>query len=117
MEDGGHVLKKLHRLVDGHVKDVGYRFPLESHFQCLTVVALAMAHLAGHHHIWQKVHLYGTVAIAATVLASPAFDIERETARLVTSYLGFGEIDEQRTDVAEHSCVCGRIRPWCTPNG
>ena len=117
LKDIGHVLEELHGLVDGHVEHVGYRLALESHLERLAVVAFAVAHLAGHHHIGQEVHLDGLVSVSAAGVAAPAFHVERETAGLVAPDLGLGQVDEERADVAEHASVGGGVRPWGLADG
>ena len=116
-EDLGHVLEELDGLIDGHVEHVGNRLAFIAHFERFTVVTLAVALLARHLDIGQEVHLDGLVTIAATGLASPAFHVERETARLVASYLGFGQVDEQGTDIGENTGVGGGIGTGCSSDG
>ena len=109
----GHILEEFHSLVDGHVEHVGNRLSLEAHLQRFTVVTLAVALLAGHLDVRQEIHFNRLVAIAPTRLTASAFNIEREAPRLITSYLGFGQIDKQRADVGENARVGGRIGTWC----
>ena len=109
----GHILKEVHRLVDGHVEHVGNALALVSHFQRLPVVALAVAHLAWHHHVGQEVHLNRLVSVAAAGLAASSLDVEREASGLVAPYLCFRQVDKQRPYVAEHTRIGGRVRPRC----
>ncbi len=109
VQDIGHVFKEFYCLIDGHVKPIGDAFAFEAHFECLAVVAFAVAGFARHIHIGEKIHLDGFVAIAAAGFAATAFDIEGEATGLVGTYLGFGKIDKEGADVVEHACVGGRV--------
>ena len=116
-ENIGHVFEELHGLVDGHVEHIGYRLALETHFERLTIIALAMTLLAGHLDIGQEVHLDGLVAIAATGLTTSTLDIEGESPWLITSDLGLREVDKQRTDIGKDTRICSWIGARCAPNG
>ena len=105
----GHVFEEFHCLVYGHVEHVGDALPLVSHFERLAVVAFAMAHLTGHHHIGQEIHLYCLVSVATAGFAASALYVEGEASGLVASDFGFGQVYEHRPDVAEHSRVCGGV--------
>ena len=98
-EDIRYVLEELHGLVDGHVEHVGDRLALVAHLERLTIIAFAMTFLAGHLDIRKEVHLDGLVTVTATGLAAPTFHVERETTRLIASYLGFGQVDEEAPDI------------------
>ena len=108
-QNGRYVLEELHGLIDGHVEYVGYRFPLEAHFKRFAVVAFTVAHLARYHHVGQEVHFDGFVAVATAGLAPATFHVERETPRLVATYLSFGQVDKEAADIAEDARVGGRI--------
>src|SRR3712207_7712057 len=54
-------------------------------FERLTVVALAVAHVARHVHVRQEVHLDLDDAVALAVVAAPAADVERKPPRLVAA--------------------------------
>ena len=86
----GHVFEEFHCLVYGHVEHVGDALPLVSHFERLAVVAFAMAHLTGHHHIGQEIHLYCLVSVATAGFAASALYVEGEASGLVASDFGFG---------------------------
>ena len=109
----GHVLEELYGLIDGHVEHVGYRLALIAHLQCFTVVALAMTVFARYLYVGQEVHLNGLVAVATTGFAAATLYVERESAWLVATYLGLGQIYKQRTDIAEHAGIGGWVRARC----
>src|SRR6185437_12288966 len=77
------------------------------------VVPRAVADLARHVHIGQEVHLDLDGAVAGARLAAAALDVERESARLIPTYLGLGGGGEQRADLVEHTGVGGGVRSWC----
>ena len=91
----GHVLEEVDGLVDGHVEYVGDGLSLVSDLECLAVVSLASALLAGHLYVGQEVHLDGLVAVAAAGLASASLDVERESSGLVATDFGLGQVDEE----------------------
>ena len=74
--DLGDVLEELKPLLYCHLEDVVDRLALILDLECLTVIALALADLAGDIDIGQKVHLYLDDAVALTRLASAALDVE-----------------------------------------
>ena len=117
LQDIGHVFEELHRLVDGHVEHIGDRLALIPHLQCLPVVAFAVAHLAGHHHIGQEVHLDGLVAVSATSVAPSPLHVEGEPPRFVSPDFRLRQVHEERADITEHPCICGRVRPWRLSDG
>ncbi len=116
-QDIGYVLEEVASLVDCHVEHVGNGLALIAHFERLAVVAFAVTLLAGHLNVGQEVHLNGFIAIAATRLATPALDVEREAAGLVAANLGFGQVDEQAADVGEDAGIGSRIRAWRPSDG
>ena len=113
MEDVGHVFKKLHGLVDGHIQHIADALAFEAHFERFAIVALAVAGFARHVDIRQKIHLDGLVAIALAGLAASAFDIEGETPRLVGADFCFRQIDKKAADVSKNAGVSGRIGARC----
>ena len=74
--------------------------PLVTDLQRLAVVALALADIAGHVDVRQKMHLDLDDAVALTGFAAPALDVEAETARLVAARTRFGYCREQFADRA-----------------
>ena len=112
MQNGGHVFEELHSLIDGHVQHVGYALAFIAHLQSLAVISLAVANLTGHHHVRQKIHLYRAITVALARLAAPSLHVEGEASRLISAHFGFRQTHEERSDVAEHTRVGGRIRSW-----
>ena len=83
----GYILEKFHSLIHGHLKHVGNRLPFIPNLKCLSVIAFAMALLARHQYVGQKIHLYRPVTVALARLATATRHIEREPSRLVTANL------------------------------
>ena len=79
--DRRHGAEEIGALVDGHVEHVGDALPAEQHLEGLAVVAPALADVALHIDVRQKVHLDLDDAVALAGLAAPALDVEREAAR------------------------------------
>ena len=76
-------------MLDRHVEHLGDGLALVVHLEGFPVVPGAVAHLARHVHIGQEVHLDLDGAVTGACLASTAFDVEREPARLVAADLRF----------------------------
>ena len=102
--------KKSSAFGDGHVEDVGDRLALVRDFECLAVVAFAVADLAGHEDIGQEVHLDLDDALALAGFAATAFDVEREAAGHVAARFASGHRGEELADRGEESGVGGRVR-------
>ena len=109
LQDLWNALEELHGLVDGHVEYISDALSLVAHFQCLSVVSLAVANLAWHHHVGKEVHLDGLISISATSLASTALHIEGEATWLVATNLRLWQSYEEGADVAEHTRVSGWV--------
>ena len=102
-------LEELGRVLDRHIEHLGNGLALVMHLECLAVVARALAYLARHVHVGQEVHLDLEGAITRTRFAAATFDVERESAGLVSANLGLGGGGEQRADLVEDAGVGGRI--------
>ena len=114
--DRGDVLENVERLVDGHLEDVGDGVPAELHLLHLARVARAMAYLARHVDVRQKLHLDLDDPVALTVLAPPALHVEAEPAGLVAAHLRLGQARKQVADVREHAGVRRRVAAWRAPD-
>ena len=88
--DGLVVVEELQRLLHRHFQHFMDIFALVAHVQRFPVVARALANVAGHVNIRQKVHFDLQKAVAGTGLAAPALHIEGKTVLLVAPGLGFG---------------------------
>ncbi len=109
-------MKKLLRVFDRHVKNVGYAFALELDFQRLAIVAVALAGLAGDVDVGQEVHLDLDDTVALAGLAAPALDVEAEPPRLVAARLGFGQAGEPVADRGEGAGIGGGVRARRAPD-
>src|SRR5690606_9205520 len=87
--DRRHGGEEARSLFNRHVQNVGYALALEDDFQRLTVVALALADVAGDVDVGQEVHLDLDDAVALTGLAAAALDVEAEATGTIAARLGF----------------------------
>src|SRR5204863_165017 len=90
---------------------------LEMDLERLPVVALALAHLAGHVDVRQELHLDLEDPVPLAVLAATALHVEAEAARAVATQPGLGDAREQLPDRAEEPGVRGRVRPRRAADG
>ena len=115
--DPGNVPEELQCLIDGHFQHVGDAPVAHGHFHGFPIVAAALANLAGHGNVGQKLHfnLVGTLSLAS--LAASSLDIEGKTARLVAAHPGLGQRGEQLPDRGKGPGVGGRVAAGRTPDG
>ena len=113
----GQRFKELHCLVDSHLQHIGYRPAFVSYFQCLSVVAFAVAHLTIDVDVWQEIHFYGSDACTLAGFAPASTHVERETTRLVASDFGTGQLSKQLTDLVEDADIGGGVAAWCPSDG
>ncbi len=83
--DGRYRAEEFQRFLHGHLEHLVDALALVGDLQRLAVVALALAHVAGHVDVGQEVHLDLDHALALARLAAPALDVEREAPRLVAA--------------------------------
>ena len=103
--DGRHVGQKPQRLLDGHFQHFMDVLAAVADFQGLAVVALALAHIAGHVHIRQEVHFHLEDAVALAGLAAAALDVEAEASGIVAARAAFRHGGEQLTQRREQPGV------------
>ena len=113
----GNILKEGHGLLHCHVQHIINALVLIFHLQRLTVVPLALAHLAGYVYVRQEVHLNLDDSITAAGLTSAALHIKAEAAFLIALGLGISSGSKQVTDLIKDSCVGGRIGSGVRPIG
>ena len=82
---------------------------LVEHFQRLAVVTLAVADIAMHIQVGQKVHFHLDHAVALASLAAPALDVEGEAPRPVGTRTGFGQPGKEIADRRHHAGIGRRI--------
>jgi len=109
--------EELHPFVHGHFQNVVNALALVFHLQGLTVVPLALTHVAGDVHVGEEVHLDEVGAVAAAGLASAALYVEGEAAVLVAPGLGLGGGGKHGTDLPEHPRIGGGVGAGGTPDG
>ena len=105
VEDIGHVLEELHSLVDGHIEHIGNRLTFVAHLEGFAVITFAMTILARHLDVGQEIHLDSLISITAAGFATTTLDIERESARFVTTNLSLRQVYKQLTDIGEYTCI------------
>ena len=59
MKDGRNAFEKFHRLVDGHIQHIADVFTLVPYFERFAVIAAAVACIAFHIYVGQKIHFNG----------------------------------------------------------
>ncbi len=92
--DRGHGLIKRQRVFHGHFQHFVNIAALVANFQRFPVITLALALVARHINIREKVHRHLNHAVALTGFAAPALDVEAESARLITSRPRFRDAGE-----------------------
>ncbi len=115
--NAGDVLEELQPLVHRHLQHVGDALSLVFDLQRLSVIAMAVTHLARHVHVGQELHLDADNAVALARLAAAALDVEAETPCFVAAHLGLGQRGEKIADVGEQVGVGRRIRAWGAADG
>src|SRR6185503_18088910 len=116
LADGGYGAEEIGRLGNRHIEDIGDRLVLEFDFQRLTIVALAVALVAGDIDIRQKVHLDLENAVTLAGLATAALHIEREPPRLITAGFRFRQAREPVANGSESPGIGCRIGSWRSPD-
>src|SRR4030088_1951989 len=86
------------------------------HFQGFTVIALALANVAGDVDVGQEVHLDLDQAVALAGLAAAALDVEAERPGSRAPGLGFRETREPVADRLEGAGVGRRVGPGRAPD-
>src|SRR5215470_1235265 len=97
--DPANRLEELRGLLDRHVENFRDRLALVVHLKGFPVVSGTLTDLARDVDVRQEIHLDLDRAVARAVLAAPAFDVEREPARLIAADLRFGRLGEKLADV------------------
>ncbi len=115
--DSANRLEELRGLFNGHVQHIGNRLALVVDLEGFPVVPRTVTDLTGHIDVGQKVHFNGDGSVPRAVLAASAFDIEAETALLITTNLGFLSLGKQRPDFVEDAGVGRRVGTRSPPDG
>ena len=114
--DGRHRVEEGQTLLHGHVEDFVDALALVFNLEGLAVVAFALADVALHVHVRQKVHLHLDDPVAGTGLAAAALDVEAEAARRVTARPRLGCGGKEFADRGEDAGIGGRVRSWSASN-
>src|SRR5690606_38743435 len=108
--------EKLLRIFNRHIKYVGYTLVLELDFQCLAIIALALAGLTGDINIRQEMHLDLDQPVALTGLAPAPLDVEAETTGFIPARLRLGQPGKPVADRGKGTGIGGRVRPGRAAN-
>ena len=103
------VLEKLYTLINSHFQNIVNGLSLIMDFQCLTVIALALADFTGDINIRQEVHFYLDYTVALAGFTASSLDIEGESSAGITMSLSVGSFCKQITDIAENSGIGCRV--------
>ena len=110
---GGHGAEEAVSVFHGqfqHLRDVA---ALVEDLQRFAVVARALAHIAGHVHVGQEVHLHLDDAVAFAGFTAPAAaaaaDVEAEAPGAVAALTRRRHVGEQLADGREQARVGGRV--------
>ncbi len=109
--------EELQGVLDRQIQHLGDGLALVANLQGLPVVAGPVAHLAGHVHVGQEVHLDLDGAFAGTVLAASTLHVEREPTRLIPTNLGLGRFGEEFANAVEDAGVGGGVGPRGATDG
>ena len=83
--------------------------PFEADLQGFAVIALASAHIAGHVHVGEEVHLHFDHAVALAGLAAAALDVEAEAPGFVAACARLRYRGEDLANGREQAGIGGRI--------
>ena len=108
--------EEISGLFNGHIKDIRHSLPVIGDFQRFPVVPFAMAYFTIHIDIGKEIHFDFQGAVAMACFASPAFDIERESAGAISAHLGLRCLGKKLAYLIPYTGICGRIRTRCAAN-
>ncbi len=80
MADLGHIFKEADGFLHRHIEHFINVFALITHLQRLSVIAFALANLAGDVDVRQKVHFDFNEPVTGAGLAAAAADVEGKPA-------------------------------------
>ena len=109
LHDGLMGLEHAHGFLHGQIQHVGDGQALVLDLQRFPVVALAVAHLAGHVNIRHEVHFDFQQPVAGAGLATPALHVEGEAVLLIAADLGLRQLGEHLADHVEQAGIGGGV--------
>ena len=115
--DRRHRLEERQGVLHGHLQHFVNVLALIANVEGFAVVALALAHIAGHVDVRQEVHLDFADAVALTGLAAAAFDVEAEASGLIAARARLLGARKQLSHRREDARVRGRIGARGAPDG
>ena len=113
----GHGFEELGGFFHRHAQHLVHGLAAVVNLQRFSVVAAALAGVAGDVDVGQKVHLDLDHAIALTGFAASATHVEAEAARRVAAGAALGHRREQVADGAEQPGVGGGVGAWGAADG
>jgi len=115
--DRWDIAKRLPRLLDRQIENIGDIQPFVPHGQSLAIVPAPTAHLAGDIDIGQEVHLDLDLPIALAGLTTPTLDVEAESAGLVPTFSRFRGFRHQAAKMSEDVGIGRRVRSGSAADG
>ena len=115
--DVGGIGEELAGFADLHREQLGDVLPLPAHLERVLREPRAAAHLAGHPHVGEKIHVEAGRAVSLAGLAAAAGHVETEAARLPAALLRIGQHREEGADVVPDLYVGGGVAPGRAADG
>src|SRR5688500_17803229 len=110
LTDARLVLEERQRILHREIQDFADVQGAKTDFERLAVIALPLAHLAGHVHVGKKMHLDLHESVALAGLATPPLHVEGESSGSVPADLGVGQLGEQLANRREEPGVGRGVR-------
>ena len=107
--DLGMLVKCSRASCDVHLQHIVDVLVLEANLQRFAVETASLAHRASDPDVGQEVHFQPIGAVALAGLATAAWLVEAESARLVAAHFRFGHLGIQIADLIEHFDVGRRV--------
>src|SRR5271167_1564728 len=114
--DGRHGGKERQRILYRQTEDLLDILALEANFQSFAIVAFALAYIAWHVDIREKMHFDFDHAVALAGFAAPALDIEAEAARFIAAGARLRNRCEDLANRSEQTRVGGGVGAGRTPD-
>ena len=111
-----HIFKKYRRFIHCHLQHISNVLAFVAHFQCLSVVALSLAHFTRNIDVRQEMHFNFNQAVTGTRFTASAFDIERKPSGSICAHLCVLRLREQRANIIEQTGIRRRIGTRCATN-
>ena len=107
--DAWDICEKFNSFVNCHIKNFGNIFAFVFDFESFVIITLAVTIGAGDVDVGEEVHFDFVDAVALAMLATTAFDVERETTSFVAAELGLGLGGVETADSSKDTSVGGGV--------